>query len=141
MAGVYRHNKKDDWETPQYLFMELNEEFDFTVDACATKDNTKCRVFIDDALNVMWRGRVFCNPPYGRQIKKFAEKAWLSFQSKHTDLIVMLLPARTDTLWFHDFILDKAEIRFLKGRLKFEINGVDTKNSAPFPSMVVIYKR
>lgn len=79
--------------------------------------------------------RVFCNPPYGREIGKWVEKAYRENQ-EHGNLVVMLLPARTDTKWFHDFIYNVAEIRFIRGRLKFG----DSKNSAPFPSMVVIYR-
>lgn len=79
---------------------------------------------------------VFCNPPYGREIGKWVEKAYRT-NEESGDLVVMLLPARTDTKWFHDFIYHKAEIRFIKGRLKFG----GSKNSAPFPSMVVIYRK
>lgn len=78
--------------------------------------------------------RVFCNPPYGREIGKWVEKAFRTNED-HGNLVVMLLPARTDTKWFHDYIYHKAEIRFIRGRLKFG----DSKNSAPFPSMVVVY--
>ena len=78
---------------------------------------------------------VFVNPPYGREIGNWVEKAYKT-NEEHGNLVVMLLPARTDTKWFHDFIYHKAEIRFIRGRLKFG----DSKNSAPFPSMVVIYK-
>ena len=79
---------------------------------------------------------VFCNPPYGREIGKWVEKAYRTNQ-EHGNLVVMLLPARTDTKWFHDFIYNKAEVRFVRGRLKFG----DSKNSAPFPSMVVVYRK
>lgn len=79
---------------------------------------------------------VFCNPPYGREIGKWVEKAYQT-NKESGDLVVMLLPARTDTKWFHDFIYKKAEIRFVKGRLKFG----GSKSGAPFPSMVVIYKK
>lgn len=79
---------------------------------------------------------VFCNPPYGREIGKWVEKAYRTNQEQG-NLVVMLLPARTDTKWFHEFIYQKAEVRFVRGRLKFG----DSKNSAPFPSMVVIYKK
>ena len=78
--------------------------------------------------------RVFCNPPYGREIGKWVKKAFRTNED-HGNLVVMLLPARTDTKWFHDYIYHKAEIRFIRGRLKFG----DSKNSAPFPSMVVVY--
>ena len=78
---------------------------------------------------------MFCNPPYGREIGKWVEKSYIESQKPNTT-VVMLIPARTDTKWFHDYIYGKAEIRFVKGRLKFG----DSKNSAPFPSMVVVYK-
>jgi len=129
--GLYTSNK-DDWETPQELFDELNKEFNFTLDPCCNKDNAKCDKFYtkeDDGLSKDWSGEmVFMNPPYGREIVKWVEKA-----SKYN--VVALLPSRTDTRWFHDYIYNKAEIRFIKGRLKFS----DSKNSAPFPSMIVIF--
>ena len=80
--------------------------------------------------------RVFCNPPYGRVIGEWVKKAYQESKQPNT-LVVMLLPARTDTRWFHDYIYGKAEIRFVKGRLKF--GGCD--NPAPFPSMIVIFKK
>ena len=91
---------------------------------------------LDDGLTKIWFGNVFCNPPYGRVIGDWVKKAYMSFENKDCDLAVMLLPARTDTKWFHEYIYGKAEIRFVKGRLKFG----GCKNSAPFPSMVVIWK-
>lgn len=130
----------DLWATPQKFFDELDLEFHFTLDPCATIDNAKCEKFFtkeDDGLLQNWGGEnVFCNPPYGREIGKWVKKAYEESKKDET-LVVMLLPARTDTKWFHEWIYGKAEIRFLKGRLKFG----DAKNSAPFPSMVVIYKK
>ena len=79
--------------------------------------------------------RVFCNPPYGRELPKWVKKCFE--ESKRAEIIVMLIPARTDTRWFHDYIYGKAEIRFIKGRLKFG----DGKSRAPFPSMLVIYRK
>lgn len=79
---------------------------------------------------------VFVNPPYGREIGNWVEKAFRT-NEEHGNLVVMLLPARTDTKWFHEYIYHKAEIRFIRGRLKFG----NSKNAAPFPSMVVIYNR
>ena len=129
---------KDDYETPQYLFNELNEEFHFTVDVCARADNTKCARFYFpeiDGLVQSWEGEVcLMNPPYGRRVNKWIEKAYK--ESQNGTIVVGLLLARTDTKWFHDFILGKAEIRFLKGRLKFN----NVLNSAPFPSMIVIWR-
>ena len=128
----------DNWSTPQDLFDQLNEEFDFNLDPCASANNAKCAQYFtkeQDGLKQNWGQRVFCNPPYGRGIGKWVEKCSEEAKKDNT-LCVMLLPARTDTRWFHDFIYNKAEVRFLKGRLKFG----NSKNSAPFPSMVVIFK-
>ena len=133
---------KDDWETPQALFDELDREFDFTLDAAATEQNKKCDDFLLDGIaeDTRWQGRVWCNPPYGKLISKFVFQAYYSWFHKDAELVVMLLPARTDTKYFHDYIYGIAEIRFLKGRLKFEVNGVPAKHAAPFPSMLVVYK-
>lgn len=131
--NVHFMSKTDEWETPIETFLKLHTEFNFTVDVCATPKNRKLGKYYtreEDGLSKDWGGEfVWMNPPYGRTIGKWVEK--LS-QNKG----VGLLPARTDTKWFHDFIYGKAEIRFLKGRLKFG----GGKNSAPFPSMVVVFK-
>lgn len=135
-ADVMFSSKTDMWETPQDFFDNLNREFHFTLDACATRENAKCSRFYtkeQDGLAQKWDGVVWCNPPYGRQIGRWVEKAYLSAQTGA--LVVMLLPARTDTAWFHDYIYRRAEIRFIRGRLKFG----NSKNSAPFPSMVCIF--
>lgn len=130
-------SKTDMWETPQELFDKLDEEFHFTLDVCAVPENAKCNRFYspeDDGLFQSWDGVVWCNPPYGRKISDWVEKAyWENLTYGQT--IVMLLPARTDTRWFHEFVLGKAEIRFIRGRLKFG----GSQNSAPFPSMIVIF--
>jgi len=129
-------SKSDEWETPQDLFDKLNREFEFDLDVCATKENTKCRNWYGeelDGLKQNWQGHiVFCNPPYS-QISDWVKKA--SEEVNSDTKIIMLIPARVDTQWFHKYIYNKAEIRFIKGRLKFG----DSKNSAPFPSMVVIF--
>ena len=126
----------DMWATPQKFFDELNSEFHFTLDPCALPENAKCEKYYtpeDDGLIQNWNGEtVFCNPPYGKEIGKWVKKC-METEGGHR---VMLLPARTDTRWFHEYIYGKAEIRFIKGRLKFG----DSKNSAPFPSMVVIFE-
>ena len=131
-------SKTDLWETPQDLFDKLNNEFHFTLDVCATPENAKCEEFYtkeQDGLKQPWKGTVWCNPPYGRQIGEWVRRAFLASVSGST--VVMLLPARTDTKWFHDYIYrrNNVEIRFIRGRLKFGGN----KNSAPFPSMVVVF--
>lgn len=134
-------SKTDQWATPQDFFDRLNEEFHFTLDPCADEFNHKCDKYYtkeQNGLTRVWNGeRVFCNPPYGREIKEWVEKSWCDVEYNDCELVVMLIPARTDTKWFHDYIYNKknVEIRFLKGRLKFG----DSKNSAPFPSMVVIF--
>ena len=131
-------SKTDLWETPKDLFDKLNEEFHFALDVCATPENAKCEEFYtkeQDGLKQPWKGTVWCNPPYGRQIGEWVRRAFLASVSGST--VVMLLPARTDTKWFHDYIYKRnnVEIRFIRGRLKFGGN----KNSAPFPSMVVVF--
>ena len=126
-------SKTDLWETPQDFFDKLDEEFHFDLDVCALPENAKCNKYFtpeQDGLKQEWNGVCWCNPPYGRDIGKWLKKA---YESNST--VVCLVPSRTDTRWFHDWVLGKAEIRFIKGRLKFGGN----KNSAPFPSIVVIY--
>ena len=131
-------SKSDEWATPQAIFEELDKEFHFDLDAAASDDNHKCdRYFTleNSGLSQNWGGyRVFCNPPYS-QIDKWVEKAFRETRNDDT-LVVMLLPSRTDTRYFHNYIYQRAEIRFIKGRLKFG----DSKNSAPFPSMLVIFR-
>lgn len=131
-------SKTDLWETPQDLFDKLNNEFQFTLDVCATPENAKCDKFYteeQDGLKHPWKGTVWCNPPYGRGIGQWVRRALFASVSGST--VVMLLPAGTDTKWFHDYIYKRnnAEIRFIRGRLKFG----GSKNSAPFPSMVVVF--
>lgn len=130
-------SKTEMWGTPQRLFDELNAEFSFTVDVCAIPDNAKCARYFDpttDGLRQRWEGVCWMNPPYGTEIKHWVKKA--HDESKNGCRVVALLPARTDTRWFHDFIYGKCtEIRFLKGRLKFNDGAV----SAPFPSMIVVW--
>lgn len=140
--NVHFSSKTDQWSTPQDFFDELNKEFNFTLDPCADKSNAKCQKFFtkeDDGLSKDWWGeKVFVNPPYGREIGKWVKKAYYTHITNVLDglPIVMLIPARTDTKYFHDYIYGKAEIRFIKGRLKFGGHA----NSAPFPSMIVIFK-
>lgn len=137
-------SKTDQWSTPQDFFDKLDFEFEFTLDPCADEFNHKCNFYYtekEDGLLCDWGGNiVFCNPPYGREIGKWVEKAYKTYINawnyKRKTVVVMLVPARTDTKWFHNYIYEKAEIRFIKGRLKFG----NSKNTAPFPSMVVIFK-
>ena len=135
-------SKNNEWTTPQAFFDGLDKEFNFSLDPCATKQNAKCKKFFtqkEDGLLQSWGGyNVFCNPPYGRDLKKWVVKAFTeSLKLSSKKVIVMLIPARTDTSYFHDYIYGIAEIRFIRGRLKFG----DSKNSAPFPSMLVIYRK
>ena len=127
----------DMWGTPQEFFQRMDEEYHFETDVCAIKENAKCPHFYspeDDGLAKTWTGICWMNPPYGRTIGKWVQKAAMS-ANKNGATVVMLLPARTDTKWFHRYIYGKAEIRFIAGRLKFGCG----KHNAPFPSMVVVF--
>lgn len=138
MEPVLFSSKSEEWETPQGLFDKLNAEFHFTLDPCCTDENAKCEKHytkMQDGLLQDWTGEtVFCNPPYGRTMPKWIEKCYKHKLEGGT--AVMLIPARTDTKAFHEWIYNQSEIRFIKGRLKFG----KSKNSAPFPSMIVIFK-
>lgn len=128
-----------EWATPKEFFNELNKEFNFTLDPCSSELNHKCEKYYTIATNGLlqnWANEtVYCNPPYGKDISLWVKKCYEEHK-KNKITIVMLLPVRTDTKYFHNYIYNKSEIRFLKGRLKFN----DQKNSAPFPSMLVIYR-
>lgn len=137
-AGLFS-STTDQWATPQDFFDKLDAEFHFSLDPCASEDNAKCKKYFteeDNGLIQNWGGqRVFCNPPYGREISKWVRKCSEESKKPNT-LCVMLIPARTDTSYFHDYIYNKAEIRFIRGRLKFG----GSSQGAPFPSMVVIFR-
>lgn len=127
-------SKSENWETPPQLFQALDAEFHFELDVCALPENAKCSRYYttdDDGLSQPWNGTCWCNPPYGRSVS-----AWVKKAAESETTVVMLLPARTDTKWFHEYIYGKAEVRFIKGRLKFG----GSKYNAPFPSMVVIFR-
>lgn len=144
MNAVHFSSASTEWSTPQDFFDQLNAEFGFTLDVCASKENAKCEFFYspaNDGLEQFWAqdakklgGAIWMNPPYGRGIGVWVSKASAAAQNGAT--VVCLLPARTDTRWWHDYIQDKAEVRFVRGRLKFG----GAKNSAPFPSVVVIFR-
>lgn len=126
------------WATPQDFFDKLDAVHGFTVDVCANADNAKCSAYFteeDDGLAQSWEGVVWCNPPYGRGIGAWVKKGWQAAEVGAAK-VVMLLPARTDTQWWHDFVM-KGQIEFIKGRLKFG----GSKDSAPFPSAVVVFER
>lgn len=138
LKALYTSNT-DEWATPQEFFDKLNDEFHFTLDPCALPTNAKCTKYFtphDNGLSQNWGGEiVFCNPPYGRAIYDWVRKCSEESKKPNTT-IVALIPARTDTRYFHEYIYNKArEVRFVRGRLKFG----NSKNSAPFPSMVVVF--
>lgn len=139
-TAVMFSSKTCEWATPQDFFDKLNEEFHFTLDPCADETNHKCDKYFtkeQDGLTKAWDGEtVFCNPPYGREIKDWVRKCFTEVHSGGCLCAVMLIPARTDTSWFHDYIYNKAEIRFIRGRLKFG----NEKEPAPFPNMVVVFR-
>ena len=137
--AVHFSSKHTEWETPQDFFDEQNKWFSFDLDVCALPGNAKCDKFFspeDNGLEQEWTGTCWMNPPYGRGIASWIEKA-----ANCGCTVVCLLPARTDTAWFHDHILaakldGRATIKFIRGRLKFG----GAKNSAPFPSMLVVFR-
>lgn len=130
-------SETDEWATPLEFFLGLDYEFHFEVDVCASEANAKVRHFFtrdDDGLAQAWAPLTcWMNPPYGATIGRWCEKAWLESQMGAT--VVGLLPARTDTAWWHKFVLQAAEVRFIRGRLKFS-----GKGTAPFPSAVVVWR-
>lgn len=135
--SVHFSSKTDLWATPQSFFDALNVEFGFTLDVCALDHNAKCDRYYtpaDDGLTQQWQGVCWMNPPYGREIGQWVRKAFESAADGAT--VVCLLPARTDTAWWHTWVVRAKEIRFIRGRLKFG----NCKNSAPFPSAVVVFR-
>lgn len=128
-TAVHFSSATDRWATPSDVYADLHREFSFDFDPCPLDGEVDGTA----PLFVEWTGkRVFCNPPYGPGIRPFLERAM------EAELAVFLIPARTDTRWFHEIVLPHAkEIRFVKGRLKFG----DSRSSAPFPSMIVVFER
>lgn len=133
---VHFSSKTDEWETPILFFKAIDKKYGpFAVDVCASPLNQKAKIFYtkeDNGLAQSWHGTCWMNPPYGRTIGLWVKKAYE--ESLKGAMIVCLLPARTDTRWFHDYCM-KGKIEFIKGRLKFG-NAI---NSAPFPSMLVVF--
>ena len=133
--------KKEDWATPWSLFNVVNKEFNFVLDAAASKENSKCALFIDekkDALKQSWYdiakgGAVWLNPPYGRSLSKWVEKAYK--ESVKGCTVVCLTFARTDTQWWHNWVMKAAEIRLIPGRITF----VGAKAGAPAPSCLIVF--
>lgn len=139
VSKVHFSSATDLWYTPQWLFDRLNDEFKFDRDVCALPENAKCANYFtpeQDALLQTWEGVCWMNPPYGRVIGKWTAKAFYSVYRLEAKRVVCLLPARVDTNWWWSHCI-QGEIRILKGRLKFG----GAKNSAPFPSAVVILDR
>ena len=134
---------KDIWETPWYFFNLLDKEFDFTLDPCASRENTKCKKFYtkkDNGLIQDWGGEtVFVNPPFS-QIEEWVEKCYNEGLKKNTT-VVMIIPSRTDTKYWHKFIMDAADIWFCKGRVNFLIDGKKPKNGSTFPLSIIIFRK
>lgn len=142
-SGLFT-SRTEEWGTPDYVFLPLNKEFDFQVDVCATSENTKCKVFFNksvDGLKREWSPfRCWMNPPYGKSISKWMKKAFE--ESQRGALVVSLIPSRTDTRWWHEWVMKSAEVRFISGRVNFSnqsAKGQNSKQSAPFPSCIAIY--
>ena len=138
MNSIMYSSKTDLWATPQDFFDKLDAQYHFETDVCALPENSKCQRYFtpeQDGLNQNWTGTCWMNPPYGREIGKWVRKAYESARDNGAT-VVCLLPARTDTAWWHDYIKPYAKsIDFVRGRLKFG----GAKNSAPFPSAVVVF--
>lgn len=140
--NVHFSSKKHDWATPWTLFREWNVRFGpFDLDVCATAQNAKCKNFFspeDDGLSQVWHGICWMNPPYGRALPRWISKAVAEVRTCHASRVVCLLPARTDTAWWHSCVLPyAAEIHYLRGRIRFEGAG----SSAPFPSAVAVFEK
>tara|TARA_R110002020_G_scaffold8490_2_gene33976 strand:- start:730 stop:1221 length:492 start_codon:yes stop_codon:yes gene_type:complete len=141
-SKTLNQSNKQDWATPQYLFDLLNAEFNFTLDPCANKNNAKCNKYyteVENGLAQDWSNEiVFMNPPYGRGLTAlWIRKAYQ--ESLKGAIVVCLIPARTDTNYYHEYIFPYAEIRFIRSRIKFRHNDQDKPNYAPFPSAVIIF--
>ncbi|HDK42325.1 MAG TPA: adenine methyltransferase [Candidatus Moranbacteria bacterium] len=124
---IHFSSQRLNWKTPKAVYQILDAEFKFDYDPCPTNPEK-------DGLNTEWGGCNFVNPPYGRELPKWIEKGFSEYKKGKT--VVFLIPSRTDTRWWHDYCMKATEIRFIKGRLKFD----DYKNSAPFPSAIIIFK-
>lgn len=134
--NVHFSSATEMWATPQDFFDKYNQVFDFKTDVCASPENAKCEKYYTeemDGLAQSWSGSCWMNPPYGRTIKAWMRKAYEASLQGAT--VVCLVPARTDTAWWHEYAI-KGDIEFIRGRLKFGGH----KNSAPFPSAVVVFR-
>lgn len=140
---VHYSSKSNEWDTPPGFFKKLDKHYNFTLDPCATEDSAKCEKYYtveDDGLSKSWAGEtVFMNPPYGRKIGTWIQKAYNESKNNNTT-VVCLIPSRTDTKYWHNYCMKAQEIYLVKGRLKFGSTSNTTGNSAPFPSAVVVFK-
>ena len=127
MANIHFSSARLDWQTPDHVYQMLDDEFDFDFDPCPTNPTF-------DGLSIDWGKRNFVNPPYGRQIPHWIKKGYEEVQKGK--LVVFLIPSRTDTAYWHDYIMKADEIRFIRGRLKFK----GATNSAPFPSAIIVFR-
>lgn len=138
--GLFTSNT-DEWGTPWDFFDQLDAEFGFTLDVCANEGNAKVPTFLsklDDGLSREWAGVCWMNPPYGRQIGDWVRKAYESSLDGAT--VVCLIPARTDTAYWHDYVMKADEVRLIRGRLSFDGGHEPTAHNAPFPSAVVVFR-
>ena len=135
-------SKSNEWGTPQDFFDGVNIKYRFTLDCCAIDDNAKCKKYYtkeDDALSKDWSNNVvWMNPPYGKGIDKWLKKAYNESRKDDTT-VVCLIPARTDTRYWHDYCMKADEISFVKGRLKFKKGVSKDQAPAPFPSALVVF--
>jgi len=138
--NVHFSSKNDEWETPPELFARYDAIYHFNIDVCATSQNTMVPAYWtkqQDSLTQLWAPLTcWMNPPYGRQVGRFVSKAYK--ESLLGATVVCLLPSRTDTAWWHDYVM-KGRITFLRGRLKFRLDG-EIRHPAPFPSAIVIFR-
>jgi phage N-6-adenine-methyltransferase len=141
--GVHFSSQSHDWQTPPDLFAVLHKEFGFTMDACAEAHNAQLPDYFspaNSALTKFWYGRLWMNPPHGREIGRWVGKAFGEVYAGRAELVVCLTPARTDTSWFWKYCRH-AEVRFLPGRLHFWADGKPVGNGAPFPSIITVFER
>lgn len=147
---IHYSSKSDEWETPDNVFKTLDREFKFTLDPSSTHINAKCNHHFtkdEDGLSLAWSGSVFMNPPYGRSISKWVQKAYEESRS-NAEVVVCLVPSRTDTAWWHKYCINAA-VRFVRGRLRFinrtfpswREDGNFKVSPAGFPSAVVVFAK
>ncbi len=143
IAGILQQPKSHEWTTPPDFFAALDAEFGFTLDAAASHGNALCPDYYcgewdRNGLTEPWTGVVWCNPPYGNEIGQWVERGYRQAQLGAT--VVMLIPARTDTRYWHEYVMKASEIRFVRGRLRFGGGTAERGQSAPFPSAVVVFR-